>query len=152
MSDEQILLQSDKVFRWDGPKRKQTLLKAKLGRLVLTNQRLVFLSTGKNDITVGRVVAGGLGNAALGLRTSSTQGLDMSAADAPGGMSIPVERLRSAELKGMFKTLTVVWSDESGAEQAATFAPKNGGMPDGGTWIASLEKARTGGYGAGGAG
>jgi hypothetical protein len=144
MTDEAVVLQSDKVFKWDGPKRKQTLFKAKLGRLVLTDQRLVFLSTGKNDITVGKAMASGLVSPLIGLKTSSTAGLDMAAAEAEGGMSIPVSRLKSAELKGMFKVMTVVWEDEAGKEQAATFAPKNGGMPDGQSWVAAIESARSG--------
>lgn len=144
MSEEQVLMQSDKVFRWDGHKRKQTLFKAKLGRLVLTNQRLLFLSTGKNDISVGKLAAGAV-SPLMGLHTSSTAGLDLSAVEAEGGMSLPVGRLKSAELKGMFKVMTVVWTDKAGQEQAATFAPKNGGMPDGRSWVDALEQARTGG-------
>jgi hypothetical protein len=59
-------------------------------------------------------------------------------------MSVPVTRLKSAELKGMFKVMTVVWDDEAGKEQAATFAQKNGGMPAGASWVAAIEQARTG--------
>lgn len=142
MDEEQIVLDADKVFRWEGPKRKQTLLKAKLGRLVLTDRRLLFLSTGKNDITAARVLGGAVTPLA-GLRTGSTAHLDLDAAHAPGGLDIPVSALRSAELKGMFKVLTLSFVDGSGQQLYSTFAPKNGGMPDGASWVAAIERARS---------
>ncbi len=142
MSDEQILMVADKVFRWEGPKRKQTLFSAKLGRLVLTNKRLLFLSTGKNDVNAKRLLGGAV-SPALGLMTSSTGDLDLSAVAAEGGLEVPAAMLQGAELKGMFKTLTVTYTDPSGGSQASTFAPKNGGMPDGAAWVAGLEQVRT---------
>jgi hypothetical protein len=144
MPGETIVLEAEKVFKWDGPKRKQTLFKAKLGRLVLTDRRLLFLSTGKNDVSVGRLASGAV-SPPLGLRTSSTGDLDLSAATADGGLDVPRERLRGAELKGMFKVMTLTWTDETGAERVATFAPKNGGMPDGGTWVAEIQRSAIGG-------
>lgn len=142
-ADETIVLEAEKIFRWDGPKRKQTLFKAKLGRLVLTDRRLLFLSSGKNDISVGKLVGGAV-SPLLALRTSGTGGLDLSATSAEGGLDVPRERLRGAELKGMFKTMTVTWTDAAGAEQVATFAPKNGGMPNGGAWVAEFQRTAGG--------
>lgn len=126
----------DANFRWDGPKRKQTLLKAKLGRLLLTDKRLLFLSTGKSDIKVSAL----LGGPAAALRTSATDNLDLSNVEAAGGLNLALEQLRGAELKGMFKALTVTWLDDTGEERAATFAPKNGGMPEGSTWVAEIQR------------
>jgi hypothetical protein len=140
--DEQVLMQSDKVFRWEGKKRKQTLLSAKLGRLVLTNQRLLFLSTGKSDVTAKRLIAGAISPAAV-LSTSSTADLDLDAAHAEGGIDVPLSAITSAELKGLFKALTVTYTDETGGSNASTFAPKNGGMPDGPTWVSRLEQLRS---------
>lgn len=137
MGDEAVIMEADKVFKWDGPKRKQTLIKAKLGRVVLTDSRFMFLSTGKNDITIGRL-AGGAVNPLLGLRTASTDGLDLAASEAAGGVNVARDQIRNAELKGMFKVLTVTWVDDEGNEKVATFAPKNGGMPDGPAWVAQL--------------
>ncbi len=140
--DEEIVMQQDKVFRWEGPKRKQTLLSAKLGRLVLTNQRLLFLSTGKNDVNAKKLLGGAVTPLAV-LHTSSTADLDLSALQAQGGLEVPLSAIESAELKGMFKTLTVTYKDPSGASQASTFAPKNGGMPDGPTWVSQVEQLRS---------
>lgn len=137
MTDEAVIMEADKVFKWDGPKRKQTLIKAKLGRLVLTDSRFMFLSTGKNDITIGRL-AGGAVSPLLGLRTGSTDGLDVAASKTAGGVNVARDQVRGAELKGMFKVLTVAWVDDDGVESVATFAPKNGGMPDGPSWVSLL--------------
>jgi hypothetical protein len=143
MVDEHVLLEQDKLFRWEGPKRKQTLFSAKLGRLMLTDQRLLFLSTGKNDVTAGRLLGGAISPIA-GLRTSSTAGLDLSAADAAGGLNVPLSSIETAELKGMFKTLTVHYTDANGGPQSSTFAPKNGGMPAGAEWVDQIERLRRG--------
>ena len=136
--DEAIILECDKVFRWEGPKRKQTLAHAKLGRLVLTERRLLFLSTGKNDINLRRI-----GGAALtplaALSTGKTSHLDLEAVHADGGLDIAVEHLRSAELTSMFKVLTISW-DTGGGPIFSTFAPKNGGMPDGSLWVDALRR------------
>lgn len=140
---EDILGQADKIFRWEGPKRKQTLFSAKLGRLVLTSERLLFLSTGKNDVTLGRVL-GGATSPLAGLRTSSTEHLDISALGSAGSLDIPLGQIEQCELKGMFKTMTVTYRDAGGTQAASTFAPKNGGMPDGPAWVEAITKARDG--------
>ena len=142
MSQEAVILQSDRVFKWDGPKRKQTLIKAKLGRLLLTDRRLLFLSTGKNDITAGKLVAAGLfgGSPDAALKVSSTGALDITALTNEGAIDVPVAWVRGAELHGAFKVMTVRWVDGAGAEQVATFADKNAGMPDGPTWVAHLQR------------
>lgn len=137
--DEEIILSADKVFHWEGPKRKQTLLGANLGRLVLTDKRLLFLSTGKNDVNAKRLLAGAASPLAA-LHTSGTADLDSSAAEAKGGLAIPRSNITSAELKGMFKTMTVTYTDAGGRQQSSTFAPKNGGMPDGRTWVTEIDK------------
>jgi hypothetical protein len=139
--DESIILEADKVFRWDGPKRKQTLFGASLGRLVLTDQRLLFLSSGKNDVNAKRLIAGAISPIG-GLRTSSTADLDMSAVSAKGGLEVPLSSITAAELKGMFKTMTITYTGADGKEHSSTFAPKNGGMPDGNTWVAEIDKRR----------
>jgi hypothetical protein len=145
MTDEVGVLSTDSVFKWDGPKRKQTVIGARLGRLVLTDRRLVFLSTGSNDLTVGKVAAAGATRGASALRVSSTAALDASALGNDGSLEVAVSQLVRAELKGMFKVLVVWWKDASGTEQAATFAPKNGGMPAGMAWVQAINDRAGGG-------
>jgi hypothetical protein len=141
--EEQLVLVADKVFRWEGPKRKATIIGANLGRVVLTDQRLLFLSTGSNDLSAGKVIASGLTRGATALRVSSTESLDVGGLDAKGGLELPLSSITGAELKGMFKYLVVRYKDQSGTEQATTFCPKNGGMPEGATWVAEINRLRS---------
>jgi hypothetical protein len=142
--DEEVLVETDRVYCWPAPKRKSTLLSATLGRVVLTNQRLLFLSTGKHDVTVAKLAGGALGGtaAAMGMRSADTGHLDLSALANKGSLSVPLGDLRSADLKGMFKVLVVEYTTPTGTAHA-TFAPKNGGMPDGPYWVAKINAART---------
>jgi hypothetical protein len=145
MADEVRVLSTDSVFKWDGPKRKQTVISARLGRLVLTDRRLVFLSTGSNDLSAGKLAAAGATRGASALRVSSTTALDASALANDGSLQVEVQQLLRAELKGMFKVLVVWWNDGSGTERAATFAPKNGGMPAGMAWVKEINERAGGG-------
>lgn len=144
MVDEQVVLLEDQVFRWEGPKRKQTVIKAKLGRLVLTDRRLLFLSTGSNDLSAAKLAAGGASRGASVLRVSSTRDLDLNALQAAGGLEVDLSAIKSAELKGMFKYMVISYIDASGAPQTSTFSPKNSGMPDGASWVAEIERLRAG--------
>ena len=134
-ADEHVLAIADGIYRWDGPKRKATLLSGKLGRLVLTDRRLLFLSSGKHDVTVGKVLAGARGNHLQGGRTDRTDALDITALGNAGSLDLPLEQVRTAELKGLFKFLSVTY--EGGA---SAFAPKNGGMPAGQAWVELIEQ------------
>lgn len=137
-TEEHVIAVADGIYRWDGPKRKATFLSATLGRLVLTSERLLFLSSGTHDITVGKVLAGARGNHLASLRTDRTDGLDLNALANKGSLDLPVARIRTAELKGMFKFLVVTAEDGT----ASAFAPKNGGMPAGRDWVDLIDQAR----------
>lgn len=138
--DLPVLGQADRIYRWEGPKRKQTLFSAKLGRLLLTPSHLIFLSTGKSDVAK-RMALGAISPSA-GMGTSATEHLDMSALEQEGSLVVPLTQLAGCELKGMFKVLTITYRDESGQEAASTFAPKNGGMPEGPGWVEAAIAAR----------
>jgi hypothetical protein len=136
-----VLGLADGVYRWEGPKRKQTLFKAKLGRLVLVTDRLYFLSLGKNAI--GRHVLGEIVPVTSSLiREAQTDDLDLTALDQPGSLEVPLNRLETFRLHGMFKVMTITYRDESGREEASTFAPKDGGMPNGPAWIEAIAAAK----------
>jgi hypothetical protein len=45
---EQIVAENDGILCWKGAKMGMTVLNAKMGKLVLTDQRLLFLSAGKS--------------------------------------------------------------------------------------------------------
>lgn len=135
---EDVILQADKVFRWDGPKRKQTLFSAHLGRLVLTTERLLFLSSGSNDITAKRVAGGATSPLAV-FSVTGTEQLDLAALATKGSLEVDRRSIISAQLKGMFKYLTIVFRGSGGEELASTFSPKNSGMPDGPAWVHALQ-------------
>ena len=135
---EEVILSADRVFRWDGPKRKQTVFSAHLGRLLLTTDRLLFLSTGSNDLSAKRVASGAVSSLAV-LAVSGTEQLDLSALENKGSLEVDRGSILSAQLKGMFKYLTITFRGPDGQELASTFSPKNGGMPDGPAWVHALE-------------
>ncbi len=139
---EIVLMEADQLYRWEGPKRKQTLLSATLGRVVLTDQRLLFLSSGKHDVTIGKALAGASGNALRATRTDSTAHLDLGALANKGSLDLPLASVAECNLQGMFKCLAIHYVDASGQRQATTFAPKTGGMPGGQTWIDAITQAR----------
>lgn len=139
---ERVIAEAERIYRWEGPKRKQTLFSAKLGRVVLTSERLLFLSTGKNDLTVAKLAAGAAGHHLAAQRASDTSGLNLDALANPGSLEIPLGKVGECELKGMFKVLTVNYTNASGVPEASTFAPKNGGMPAGADWIVQITAAR----------
>lgn len=138
---ERVIAEAERIYRWEGPKRKQTLFSAKLGRAVLTSERLLFLSTGKNDLTVAKLAAGAAGHHLAAQRASDTSGLNLDALANPGSLEIPLGKVGECELKGMFKVLTVNYTNASGVPEASTFAPKNGGMPAGADWIVQITAA-----------
>ena len=140
--DEAVITQVDQLMKWDAPKRKQTVFGAKLGRLIVTNARVVFLSSGSNDLTLGKAVAGGMGHHTAALRSSSTSNLDGAAMANAGSLDIPLSAITTAEVKGkVFKTLAICFSTDGG-DRFATFAPKNGSLIGADGLVATIEKAK----------
>jgi hypothetical protein len=133
---EQLVAEADRIYCWEGPKMKATLFSAKLGRLVLTDQRLVFLSTGKSDAAKLAAEAA-LGGAA---RSHSTAALDENALHNEGSLSIPVRDIKSCEV-GKKRALVVTYRDESGAERAYAFGEKLG-MPARDDWVGRIDAMR----------
>lgn len=139
--DEILVIECDQLLKWDAPKRKQTVFSAKLGRLVVTSQRVVFLSTGSNDLTFGKVVAGAAGMHSVALSSSQTGHLDAAALGADGALDIPLPAINEVRVKGMFKALTIGY-DTGAGQQWASFAPKNGSIPGGDGWVQWINEAR----------
>ncbi|UDY35010.1 hypothetical protein [Dermatobacter hominis] len=138
---EEVLADCEKLLKWDAPKRKQTVFSAKLGRLVVTDERVVFLSTGSNDLTIGKALASGFVSPIVGTMSSSTGHLDEGALANDGSLVIPLGAITKVEVKGMFKALTIGYRTSEG-ERFASLAPKNGGIPGGDSWVELIEGAR----------
>lgn len=126
--DEEQVLRSVSILRWDGPKRKAGMWTAKSGNIVLTDRRLLFLSTGKSGVT------------AQGLLTGRITGtVDLS---KKGSLEIPLENVVSASVETRWGLLVVHYLDSHGAEKATTFAEQVAGMPEGGSWASSIMNAK----------
>ncbi len=138
---EAVLAECDQLLKWDAPKRKQTVFSAKLGRLVVTDERVLFLSTGSNDLTVGKALASGFVSPVIGTLSSSTGHLDEGALANDGSLVVPLAAVTRVEVKGLFKALTIGYRTGEG-ERFASFAPKNGGITGGTSWVELIEGAR----------
>jgi len=140
---ETVVRSESEVYRWEGPKARMTLSGTMLGTLVLTDERLLFLSTGGND-AARRVRAAALGGALAGeLAASRTGALDLSALDAPGSFAVPLDQVagaRAARRWDATKYLSVDLHDR-GAPVACALMRKMG-MPDAAGWAAGIEEAR----------
>ena len=136
-ADEELLALAERVYRWDGPKMGRTLFNAKLGRLVLTTTRLLFLSTGGSG--VGRRTAAAALGPAPAMRAGKTAHLDLSALANPGSASVPLTRVRRCEMNK--RALSVAFVDEQGAERAFAVAAQHG-MPQGEQWVRTINEAR----------
>ena len=117
---------------------KATLFSAKLGRLVLTDQRLVFLSTGKSD--AANLAARAAISPGLATRGGSTSALDESALSNDGSFSVPLAAITRCEA-GKKRALIVSYRDESGSEQSFAFGEKMG-MPGRDTWATEVNARR----------
>jgi hypothetical protein len=108
---EVVLRATDGINAWAKPKPGWTMAGATVGRLVLTNERLLFLSTGTNGVAkalVASLAMGPLGQVMFG--QTKTSDLDLSALETRGSFSVPLARLSSCELRkrwdfGMYLSL-----------------------------------------------
>jgi hypothetical protein len=130
--DEQLVLQSNALYCWRGPKMGMTIFNAKLGQLVLTDQRLLFLSAGKTD--AGRRMAGAAGLPAFG---GSKVAVSL---DHDGGLEVPIQAITRCE-KGAKRALLVWYRGADGAEEANAFGERMG-MPHGPSWVAEINRLR----------
>lgn len=137
--DEELVAEADRIYCWQGPKMKATLFSAKLGRLVLTDQRLVFHSSGKSD--AGRLAARAAVSPALAMRGSSTAGLDADALNNEGSLSIPLASISNCAA-GKKRALVVTHRSEDGTEHSYAFGEKMG-MPARDNWVEQINRLRT---------
>lgn len=140
---EHVINQYDQLLKWNTPKRKQTVFGAKLGRLVLTDERLIFLSSGSNDLTIGKIAAGASGLISVATSSSSTSHLDLSALGNDGSLNLPLSDIMDAEVKGkFFKTVSIRFFGD-GEKRHATFAPKTGSFMLAAEWVEQITQARS---------
>ena len=140
---EEMVLSADGIYKWNGPKSKSTLKGTKLGRLVLTNQRLVFLSSGTNDMAqraLGGAMHGGVGGL---LAAGSTDDLDPGALGNEGSLSVPIGDLEHFQfVKKMFRNyLSIRFTTASGDTVEAAFMNQYA-LPGGPAWEEEIARLK----------
>ena len=130
--NEQILAESDGLYCWKGPKMGMTLITAKFGKLVLTDQRLLFLSAGKSG--AGRRAAG-----AAGLPTFGGSQVSVSL-DKEGSLEVPLPAVLRCEAGK--KRALVVWHRTGDGGEAAHAFGQQMGMPARDAWVAEINRLR----------
>ncbi|WP_409331732.1 hypothetical protein [Trujillonella humicola] len=130
--EEQIVAETDAVYCWPGPKMGMTVFSAKLGKMVLTDRRLLFLSAGKSG---GAQLAAG----AAGLPTFGGSQVSVSL-DGDGGLEVPLAAVTRCEM-GKKRALVVWHRNQDGSETAHAFGQRMG-MPAGHDWVAQIDRLR----------
>lgn len=139
--NERVLAAEDGIYCWPGRKMKATLFSAKLGRLVLTDQRLVFVSSGGSDAATRALQAAAMGPIG-GVIGASTAGLDGSALQNPGSLEVSLGSLtRCVAVK---RALSISFRAADGSEAEFAFSLRSSPCPvvtPG--WTASTRRAAT---------
>jgi hypothetical protein len=130
--NEQIVAETDGLYCWKGPKMGMTLFSAKFGKLVLTDQRLLFLSAGRSG--AGRLAAGAAGLPAFGGSRVSVS------LDQEGSLEVPLTAVLRCEA-GKKRALLVWHRSGDGTEAAHAFGQKMG-MPSREAWVAEINRLR----------
>jgi serine/threonine protein kinase len=108
---EELMFDTDHVYRWFVRKRSKSLAEAVAGRLSITNHRLLFFSTGAT-------------------RDQATPVKDKwSALGNYGSLELPLTQLVSVEKQGLSGTLSITFGWPDGAVYGAAFSPEKGGLP-----------------------
>ena len=140
---EEAVLSADGIYKWNGPKSKSTLRGTKLGKLVLTNQRLIFLSSGTNDISqraLGAAKHGGVGGL---LAAGTTDDLDAGALGNEGSLSVPIGDIEHFQfVKKMFRNyLSIRFTAASGETVEAAFMNQHF-LPGGPAWEQEIARLK----------
>ena len=121
--DEQLITEADRLLCWRGPKMGMTVLTAKPGRLILTDQRLLFLSA--------------KGNPAVPPLNGSPGSRPL---DDAGSLEIPLSAVTRCE-PGKKRALVVWHRSAEGSESAHAFGQQLG-MPSRDSWVAEINRLR----------
>jgi hypothetical protein len=165
VSGEALLLRAKDIYQWRGRTMGRTIFRARKGVLLLTSERLVFLSSGRSDAWT-KIAWGGLGLApgpvaAAATATDVTRtvlGWIQDRFDAPtpgaavtigdadlrpdGSLSVPVLRLTEygVTVRRFSSFLWIAYGAQDGLREFA-FAT-NVGIPGGRVWEETISRAR----------
>ncbi len=170
---ERLLLKADHVYRWRGRTRGQTFFRTYLGTLLLTNVRLVFVSSGGTDVwrkmawaglTGGlAAVPGPVGTATtLGNATTTVAGwisrrfgppADSSGPEVSsvqllkdGSLSVPLHELEDFGFvaRRLSNFLWIAYTSTDGSHQEYTFSGQVA-LPGGWAWETLIREIREAG-------
>ncbi len=128
--DETILNGGDDFYVWRSEKPGMTLVGSYIGRLLLTEARLLFLSSGTSGIgraAVAAAIGGPLAAATFG--RTKTDDLDLGALQNEGSLAIALPRVSSSKVKRRWdfsSYLTVTTDGSDGLPTAVAFMTKIG--------------------------
>jgi hypothetical protein len=160
IEDEQLLLQATGIYRWRGRTMGRTIFGTRLGTLLLTSHRLVFLSSGGNDAWSAIAWANlGFGpepvaNAATMAESIKTvlgwvtqrfgppSAPDFSRLDKDGSLNLPLTELTGfgVTTRRFSQFLWVAHQSPTGQRQDYTFSNKLV-IPGGAVWESSIHQA-----------
>jgi len=121
--DERVVAVTDAVRYWPREKPGQFKFGSFLGRMVVTDTHLLFLSKGGPgwDESIGRLALGGVVGLVIGVATAghSTKDLDLSALSNKGSLRIPLASVVSCDTQRRFVLAftTLKYRDEEGADK-----------------------------------
>lgn len=132
-TEENAVLSSDQILCWHGPKRKSLIAGTKIGRLVLTDQRLIFLAMG--TVTWPIIIGSALGG------LPRTEKVDMSALENEGSFSVNLEAFTRYEIlrSGLTAYLSISFVDPQGTEVSYALSGKNA-LPGGKAWREQFDR------------
>lgn len=128
--EEVVLKTLDSVYAWPKPKAGMSLTGAKVGQLMLTDQRLLFLSTGTSGLAkalTAQLLLGTVGSLVFG-RTKTSE-LDLSALENEGSFAVPlgnVEDIATKKRWDFAMYLTLRFRDDNGETQHRALMTKTG--------------------------
>jgi hypothetical protein len=130
MEDETVINGGDDFYVWRASKPGATLIGTYIGRILLTDRRLLFVSSGTSGVgkaALATLIGGPIAGATIG--RTSTAGLDETALDNEGSLSIPLARLKSTLVKRRWdfsSYLTIETSGAKGLPAVCAFMTKMG--------------------------
>ena len=117
-------IRADSIYCWAG-KRKigMTLMSAKIGSLILTDDTLYFVSSGSSGVVLG-----------------ATWTVDAAALANPGSLQVPVSSITRCEMAKK-RSLSITVRNPDGSETDYAFGQQMG-MPGGHDWVAQINGRR----------
>ena len=116
MQDETVISGGDDFYVWRSPKPGATLIGSFIGRILLTDRRFLFVSAGTSGIgkaALATLIGGPLAGATIG--RTRTSGLDESALENEGSLSIPLAHLKSSQVKRRWDFASYLTLETTGA-------------------------------------